>query len=185
MQFHHFSGLLVSLTDSFLSHADTADTDSKITKVLLAVPVADGRNFCQPLLHGRGPAVPGKIQKTTENPCTKIDHFCKFAFCSKELFRPFQKPVAEMMGILFHFQRGPLPFPLRPSFHKHTDHSAVKIFPGDPGFHTFFFTCLVFQHPGDQAVEKIIFQGMASQMDQFSCLRLFLAFFPAVFDQPG
>ena len=52
MQFHHFSGLLVSLTDSFLSHADTADTDAEIAKILLAVPVANSRNLCQPLLHG-------------------------------------------------------------------------------------------------------------------------------------
>ena len=49
---HQFSGLLVSLTDSFLSHADTADTDAEIAKILLAVPVANSRNLCQPLLHG-------------------------------------------------------------------------------------------------------------------------------------
>ena len=34
-----------------------------------------------------------------------------------------------MMGILFHFQRRPLSFPLCPVLHKHTDHSTVKIFP--------------------------------------------------------
>ena len=52
MQFHHLSGLLVSLTDSFLSHADAADADAEIAKILLAVPVANSRNLCQPLLHG-------------------------------------------------------------------------------------------------------------------------------------
>ena len=185
MQLHHFSGLLISLADPILSHADTADTDTKITKILLTVPVADRCCLSQSLLHSRCPAVSGKIKKTAKNPCAKIDHFRKFTFCPKKLLRTFQQSVTEMMGILFHFQRRPLSFPLCPVLHKHTDHSTVKIFPGDSGFHTLFLTCLIFQYPRDQSVKKIILQSVTSQMNQLSRPCLFLTFFSALLDQPG
>ena len=87
------------------------------------------------------------------------------------------------MGILFDLKRGPLPFPLCPFFHKHADHSTVKKFSRDPGFHTFFLTGLSFQRPGDQSVEKIVFQRMASKPDQFPCLSLLLAFSSAFLNQ--
>ena len=185
MKFHHFSGLLISLTDSIFSHADTADADAEIPEFLLAVSVTDCSRLCQPLLHGRCPAISGKIKKAAKDSCAKIDHFRKFTFCPKKLLRTFQQSVAKMMGVLFYFQRRPLPFTLRPFLHKHTDHSTVKIFPGDSGFHTLFLTCLIFQHSRDQSVKKIILQSVTSQMDQLSRPGLFLAFFSAVLNQSG